>query len=245
MFRGIDISEHQGAIDFLKVKESGIDFVIIRAGFGRNNIDKFFHRNIKACNDLNIPVGVYWFSYALTPLDAIKEAEYCLEAIKNYRVEYPVCFDFEYDSIEYALKRDVTITKELASNIARNFCNEIESHNYYVMNYSNLDFLNRMFDKTLSKYDLWLAHWNITRPTKEYGIWQSSSKGKINGISGYVDTNVTTKDYKEIIISKGMNNLSINKLSIEQEKDFYKTKYENLVKQVESFISKYQTEVIK
>ena len=119
--RGIDISVWQGAPDFEKVKESGVEFVIARAGYGKNNIDKQFYRTAAECNRLGIPLGVYWFSYALSTEEAAREARYCLEAIRPYQLEYPVFFDLEYDSVQYAAKHGVTINKFTATAMANAF----------------------------------------------------------------------------------------------------------------------------
>ena len=102
----IDVSEHQGVIDWEKVKDN-VDGVIIRAGYGRGNADKQFVRNITECNRLGIPCGVYWFSYAYNPDMARNEAKYCLDAIKPYRVELPVAYDFEYDSVTNAQRNGI------------------------------------------------------------------------------------------------------------------------------------------
>ena len=110
----IDISKFQGNVDFSKVK-GHVDGIIIRAGYGANNIDAQFKRNVTECNRLGIPCGVYWFSYAYTEAMAKKEAEYCLAAIKPYKVELPVCFDFEYDSVASAKKNGVSVDKKLAT----------------------------------------------------------------------------------------------------------------------------------
>ena len=99
MKRGLDVSEFQGRIQWDQVVT---DFAIIRAGFGERTLDAQFVRNIQECNRLNIPCGVYWFSYALNTEDAVQEARSCLEAVRPYTLEYPVCFDFEYDSVRYA-----------------------------------------------------------------------------------------------------------------------------------------------
>ena len=88
-FKGIDISAWQSTPNFEKVKAAGVQFVIARAGYGKNNIDKQFHRNAAECNRLGIPLGVYWFSYATNAQEAAQEARYCLEAVKPYRLEYP------------------------------------------------------------------------------------------------------------------------------------------------------------
>lgn len=204
----IDVSTHQGKIDWEKVKASGIDGVMIRAGYGRNNIDKQFVRNITECNRLGIPCGVYWFSYAYTEEMAKKEAEYCLEAIKPYKVELPVCFDFEYDSVTYAKKQGVKVDKNLATALVHAFCKVVEDAGYYVMNYANLDYLRNYFDDSVNRYGLWLAWYsNAEKPTVDCDIWQYSSKGKVNGITGNVDMNYAYNDYAKIILKAGLNKL--------------------------------------
>ena len=99
---GIDVSQHQGSIDWRKVKASGIQFAMLRAGYGANTVDGEFERNARGCMEAGIPFGVYWFSYAYTPEMARREAEKCISVIREYKVQYPVCYDFEYDSVRYA-----------------------------------------------------------------------------------------------------------------------------------------------
>ena len=209
MFFGIDVSTHNGAIDWDKVKASGIEFAMIRAGYGQNHIDSKFKFNISECNRVGIPCGVYWFSYALNAAAAKREAQYCLEAVKQYRLEYPIAFDFEYDSVSYAQKQGVTITKALASEIAKAFCDEIEAANYYVVNYANPDYLARYFTADIvEKFGLWLAAWNTkANPPRSCDIWQFSSTGKVNGISGNVDMNRCYVDFPKVIAKAGKNNL--------------------------------------
>lgn len=204
----IDVSEHQGVIDWEKAK-GNVDGVIIRAGYGRGNADKQFHRNISECNRLNIPAGIYWFSYAYTPDMAEKEAEYCLAAIKPYRVELPVCFDWEYDSASYAKSHGMTPTATLANSLVKAFCSTVENAGYYCMNYANPDFLNRYFTD-VAQYDLWLASWpkvvDVSKPPRKCGIWQWGGSA-VPGISGNVDSNEAYKDYKAIIAKAGLNHL--------------------------------------
>lgn len=207
----IDISKWQGDVDFAKVK-GDVDGIIIRAGYGQNNIDAKFERNIKECNKHGIPCGVYWFSYAYTEEMAKKEAEYCLAAIKPYKVELPVCFDFEYDSVDKAKANyGVTIDKTLATKLVHAFCGTIEAAGYYAMNYTNKDYLNRYFDDSTLKYDLWIAAWptkpDPKNPPRECGIWQYTSKGSVSGINGNVDMNYAYKDYPAIIKKAGLNKL--------------------------------------
>lgn len=204
--KGIDISTWQGAPDFEKVKASGIEFVIIRAGYGVNHIDAQFKRNASECNRLSIPIGVYWFSYALTSAQAAQEARYCLEAVKPYRLEYPIFFDLEYDTVRYAQQNGVTINKTLATQMVAAFCGEIEKAGYYAANYTNLDYANNMFDMTaLAKFDVWYARYTSTVDRSDAGLWQYSSTGKVDGISGNVDMDYSLRDYPTIIKNAGLN----------------------------------------
>ena len=210
--KGLDVSEHQKTVDWEKVKAAGIQFAIIRAGFGRNNIDPYFKRNITECARLGIPVGIFWFSYALNEAEAKKEAEYCLAAIEPYEIEYPVFFDLEYDTADYMKKNGVTLTKSIATRHAEVFLAAIEQAGYYAGLYANPDYLGRFFDASLlQKYDLWLAHYmdnpDLSSPSRSCGIWQHSSTAKVNGISGNVDANVAYKDYPTIIRKAGLNKL--------------------------------------
>lgn len=210
---GIDVSYHQAKIDWNKVKASGVKFAILRAGLGKSTIDKQFVRNITECNRLEIPVGVYWFSYALNTEQAAGEAAACLKAIKPYRVEYPVYFDLEYDTDRYMKQNGVTLTKTVATNHARAFLAAIEEAGYYAGLYANPDYLNRFFDASLlNQYDLWLANYkqnaDTTNPPRSCGMWQHWSKGSISGISGNVDLNACYKDYPTIIQKAGLNGLA-------------------------------------
>lgn len=208
MLSGIDVSRYQGEIDWERVKT---DFVIIRAGYGKSTLDPQFIRNITECNRLNIPCGVYWFSYALTTQDAANEARTFLEAVRPYRLEYPVCFDFEYDSVRYAQQNGVTVTRRLATDMVKAFCDTVEQARYYAMYYANEDFLNNMFyPQELTQYDLWYARYRPgTDPGREgVGIWQHTEQGTVAGINGNVDLNYAFRDYPRIIREAGLNNLT-------------------------------------
>lgn len=206
---GIDVSEFQGSVDWEAVKASGIQFALLRAGYGEGTVDPEFNRNASECNRLNIPIGVYWFSYALNTEQAASEAEYCLDTIRDYRIEYPVCYDFEMDSVEYAESNGITIDRSLATQFVQSFCDTIENYKYYAMFYSNKSFLNTMFDEILTeKYDLWYAFYNSELDGTECGIWQYESGGSVEGVSGNVDRDQALKDYPTLIKDAGLNNLS-------------------------------------
>lgn len=197
--KGIDVSEHQGVIDWERVK-GNIDFAMLRAGYGKGHIDRQFVRNITECNRLKIPAGVYWFSYAKTLAEAKAEAAFCIAAIRPYKIDWPVCYDFEYDSVANAKLVGVTITKALATQMANAFLYDVEAAGYFTMNYANGDYLNRYFDPALrARFALWLASWpkvvkNPETPPTKCGIWQYGSSS-IPGISGKVDSNYAYADY--------------------------------------------------
>ena len=208
----VDISSHQGVVNFQSLK-GNVDGVIIRAGYGRNNIDSQFRRNISECNRLGIPCGVYWFSYAYTETMAAKEAEYMLSAISDYVVELPVAFDYEYDSVRYGQKQGVTISADLVRRMTNAFCQKVEQNKYYCMLYANKDYINKYFGDLTNKYDLWYAQYpaapNPDKPPRSCGIWQWTSKGTVPGIHGYVDVNAVYKDYVSIIKKAKLNHLPI------------------------------------
>lgn len=228
---GIDVSSHQGVIDWEKVKVSGVEFAMIRGGFGQHYIDAHFTRNISECNRLEIPVGVYWFSYALNAKQAKNEAEYCLNLIKDYRVEYPVAYDLEYDSINYAKGCGIEIDKTLASEMVLAFCGEVERQGYYAINYSNKDYISNMFLPVIQeKFDLWYALWGVEKDIA-CGLWQYSSTGTIKGINGNVDLNFAYKDYPEHMKKYNLNNLVKKCPEVN-----YKEKYETLKNELKKLI---------
>ena len=209
--KGIDVSQWQGTIDWEKVKAAGIEFAMIRAGYGQNNIDPQFKRNISECNRLGIPCGIYWFSYAYTEAMAIREAEYALAAVEPYKLEYPIAFDYEGASVDYAKKNGVVPDKAHVSALARAFCKRLEQAKYYAMVYTNPSYLSQYFDAGIPKeFDIWLAQWPskpdpATKPAQAGGIWQYTSSGSVPGISGRVDMDAAYYDYPAIIKANGLN----------------------------------------
>lgn len=193
--KGIDVSQWQGNIDWQKVKDAGVQFAMLRAGYGRNNLDTKFHRNAQGAIAAGIPIGLYWFSYALNVEMARKEAQYAVELAKKYKITWPIAYDLEYDTVSYAAKNGITITKSLATQMAIAFCEEIKRLGYIPMVYTNLDYLNRYFDRSQFPYDLWYAQYASTASVTDKEIWQYSSKGSVPGIAGNVDMNHGYKDY--------------------------------------------------
>lgn len=203
----IDVSTFQGRIDWEKVKQTDVAGVMIRAGYGQGNIDAQFERNISECNRVGIPCGIYWFSYAYTKQMALSEAFHALKAVQPYKLELPIAFDWEYDSERVAKNHGVTPTPELVNLLVKTFCGAVEANGYYAMLYANPDYLNRLMTN-VSAYDLWLAHWGVSAPSRPCGIWQYGGS-KVDGIGGNVDTNECYRDYPTIIRNAGLNNLHV------------------------------------
>lgn len=210
MKKGIDVSQFNGEIDWKRVKESGrADFAILRSGFGWTDgdmslrRDRMFERNVKGCEEAGIPYGIYHYSYCVKPENARKEAKYALQLIKAAGAKpiYPVWLDIE-DSAQISLGRDVL------TQIALDWLDEAEQAGYYAGIYSYRAFLQNYLDMSrLAKYDVWLAEVDVEKPkyTGDYGMWQYSWKGKIDGIAGDVDLDYAYRDYPEIIRQKGLN----------------------------------------
>lgn len=187
---GIDVSYHQGEIDWRKVSACGIEFAIIRAGYGKSTVDKKFIENICGAQTAGLKVGVYWFLYALNEQDAIANAEMFHNTIALYKdvIDLKVWCDYEYDSDNYSIKHDVIQTKESRTRIVKTFLHCLEEKGWDVGVYANPDYLNTKFED-LSEYPLWLAKYSSDKGQYFPYMWQYSSKGSVLGINGNVDMN--------------------------------------------------------
>lgn len=195
---GIDVSYAQKEIDWQKVKSAGIDFAIIRLGYrgyetGNLHTDEFFEVNVSNAINAGIEVGVYFFSQAVSVSEAREEAEYVLTRIKDKNITYPVVFDWEV--ITEAPARTDSITSDVLSECALEFCSVIESAGFKPMIYASLNLLRSRYDKynidMISKYDLWLAEYK-DHPDYPYDfkMWQYTNEGKIDGIDFATDLNM-------------------------------------------------------
>jgi GH25 family lysozyme M1 (1,4-beta-N-acetylmuramidase) len=200
MKNGIDVSEHQGVIDWTKVKA---DFAIIRAGYGReiSQKDKKFDINYAGAKAAGIPCGAYWYSYAQSEEEARTEAAVCLEIIKGKQFEYPIYFDVEE-------QRTLKLGVDKVSAIINTFLRELENAGYFAGLYmSAYPLKNYVNDTTRRRYAVWVAHYGVSKPdyNGQYGMWQKSSSGRIEGINGNVDIDECYVDYPAIIKNKGDN----------------------------------------
>lgn len=200
--KGIDVSEWQGNIDFDKVKKAGYSYVIIRAGFGRyiNQKDPYFEQNYTRAKKAGLNVGVYWYSYATSEADAANEAAVCMEVIKGKKFEYPIYFDLE-EQAQFAKGR------AFCDSITRTFCDKLEKAGYFAGLYISRSPLQQYISADVAKrYALWIAEYSSKcNYNGSYGMWQYSSEGRVNGISGTVDMDICYVDYPKMIKDGGLN----------------------------------------
>lgn len=194
--QGIDVSEHQGRIDWNAVKASGIDFAILRVGFGApswgGRVDYQFNRNISECERLGIPYGVYIYSYAFDNQQAADEASMVINCLSGHNPRLPVYYDLEDNSI-IANGRQTGIASR-----AQVFCNRISAAGYEPGIYANLNWFNNILTDSVfksSSWDHWIAQYNSQCDyTGNYSFWQYKSNGKVPGINGNVDMNYAYAD---------------------------------------------------
>lgn len=195
--KGIDVSKFQGNINWSGVKADGVEYAFIRMGYrgygsaGKLVTDENFEKNIKGATANGIQVGVYFFSQAVNEEEAIEEANYVLEAIKDYDVTYPVVIDIEEVTDKDARTADMTKEQWTKNCIA--FCETVKAAGYEPMIYGNLKTFFIMLDmEQLTMYDKWFAQYDTSVYFPyEFKIWQYSESGTVNGISTDVDLNVS------------------------------------------------------
>lgn len=195
MKKAIDISSWQGIVNMKAVRNSGIERVVLRAGWGKNNTDPKFSDNALAMNNLSIPGGIYWFSYALSTVDASNEGAYAVAHAKKFWDKCVIAYDFEYDSVNYARKNNVSIDKPKATAFAIAFLERVQENGFIPVLYLNQDYWNNYLDvdiirQSIPGLKIWYAYWASKLPANKEGkvaIWQYSSKGKVDGINGNVD----------------------------------------------------------
>lgn len=194
---GIDVSEFQGEdIDWKQVRESGIEFVIVRLGYraygetGELVLDDMFDQNVQGALDAGLDVGVYFFSQAITPGEAVEEAEFALKHIRGYEIDGPVVYDTE--EIKGDTARTDGNTRQEFTNYCKVFCDTIEQSGYDPMIYANMKWMAFTLDMDeLEGYDFWYADYHdVPQCPYEYEIWQYSETGTVPGINANVDLNI-------------------------------------------------------
>ncbi|MGN0522571.1 MAG: GH25 family lysozyme [Eubacterium sp.] len=199
VINGIDVSEHNGEIDFNKVKKNGIEFVFVRVGYTGYtkschslNYDKNYKTYLKNAINAGLKVGVYWYSQALTANEAKKEAQKVLDVIGKYDITMPVVFDYEFAGTSAGRLDSANLSKTKMTENALAFLDKISNAGYDACLYASENFLkdHMLASKITQKYKVWLANYcDETNYSGEYEFWQYSSKGKVKGIEGNTDVN--------------------------------------------------------
>lgn len=193
--RGIDVSSHQGVIDWKRVKEDGISFAMIRCGYrggteGLQHVDERFEQNMEQAIAQGIDVGVYYYCSAITMDELEEDANLVLQLVKDYDLKYPIAFDMEiYDE---SIGRINALTVDEKTQMALAFCDRMEENGYRSMIYGNKSWLKEhlAFDQ-IRGHSLWYAGY-VESPTlvEPFDMWQFTNQGSIDGIEGSVDLNV-------------------------------------------------------
>ena len=202
MKRGIDVSSHQGAIDWGAVKT---DFAILRAGWswyqGGMTQDQRFLENVKGVREAGLPWGAYLYAYDKTPEAARASARKLGALLSGYQMEYPVAYDFEDPQYQQN-------TPEQNTAVCKAFLEELEGQGYYASLYTYANFAkSKLRMEELSRWDFWVAAYQspLTSWTGSWGMWQYSATGQAAGIQGNVDLDLARKDYPAIIRGAGLN----------------------------------------
>ncbi|SHI23065.1 Listeria/Bacterioides repeat-containing protein [Sporobacter termitidis DSM 10068] len=194
---GVDVSSYQDTIDWQKVKNAGIDFAILRVGFrgygssGSMNLDSRFRTNLTGALNAGLKVGVYFFSQAITPQEAIEEADFVLSEISGYDIAYPIVFDWE--TVGSSSARTAGMSTQMLTQCARAFCGRVAAAGYTPMIYFNMSLGYLKYDlSAVQDYKFWLAQYTAT-PTFYYDfqMWQYTSSGTVDGIPGNVDMDIS------------------------------------------------------
>ena len=199
--KGIDVSKHQGNIDWTKVAADGVEFAFIRVGLrgygteGKLVEDEYFEQNIKGALQAGIKVGVYFYSQAITDAELLEEANLVLEKIKPYNVELPIVYDVEKVSGGKGRANDLSV--EDRTRLTALFCQTVQDAGYKPMIYHNMEMATLMLDLgQLEQYDKWFAYYNddLYYPYA-YKVWQYTEKGAVDGINEEVDLNIWFGDF--------------------------------------------------
>lgn len=192
--RGIDVSAHQGKIDWKKVKDSGVEFAMIRVGFrsysdGSLHEDRFFKANLKGAEENHIKTGFYFFSQARNAEEAMEEAEFLMDRIGKKRLSMPIAYDMEEVTAD---DRILDMTMEEKTIAADAFCSLIKRRGYDPIIYGNPSWIsNNLNLSLLTEYPLWLANYaEKSEFPYRYTMWQYTDRGIVGGIKGYVDLNI-------------------------------------------------------
>ncbi len=203
---GVDLSYHQEHVDFAALKESGVEFVMLRCGYrgyseGGLVKDEKFDEYARACNEYGIPLGVYFFTQAVSVEEAVREAEFTIDLIRDYDISYPVAFDTEYVSDKGARTNLTEIEEDLRSDMCIAFCEKIREAGYYPMIYASENWIRRDLDyEKLQDYDFWAPQYLEENDFMyDFTIWQYTERGFIKGVDEEVDLDISMVDYASFV----------------------------------------------
>lgn len=195
---GIDVSKHNGSIDWNAVKNSGVSYVIIRCGYRGYSTgvlieDPKFRSNIKGAKAAGLKVGVYVFSQAVNEVEAVEEASMAVSLASGYGLDYPIFID-----VEGSGGRGDGVSRDMRTAVCKAFCATVQNSGYSAGIYANKTWFNEKISTgSLTGYKIWLAQY-ASAPTytaTRYDMWQYSSKGRVSGIKGDVDMNISYMHY--------------------------------------------------
>ena len=199
ILNGIDVSYHNGTIDWQKVKADGVKFVFLRIGYrgwgssGSLNKDTLFNTYYSGAKAAGIKIGIYFYSQALNESEANAEANYSLELLNGRALDLPIVFDYEFAGVSQGRLDAAGLSKRQMTNNVHAFCQTVEEAGYASMLYANKTFLNDHLyaDELAAQYPIWIARYDATKLdfTKGVSAWQYTSDGSVDGISGRTDAN--------------------------------------------------------
>lgn len=201
-YMGVDVSKYNEFVDYNKLRKAGVEFVMIRLGArgygsGQLSVDEYFFDNIKGATDAGLDVGVYFYSQAVTEAEALEEAQTVISNLEGYELTYPVAFHMELVSGDTS--RVEVLTREEKTNIAKIFLDAVREAGYKPMLHGTKEWFIKKLDLTkLADYDIWLAQEkDVPDYPYRFGMWQYTKEGKIDGISGKANLDISFIDYSE------------------------------------------------
>ena len=199
-YLGVDLSKYQSKVDFAAIQKEGVDFCILRVGSrgyesGAIQEDEKFQEYITGAEAVGMPIGLYFFSQAVTVAEAVEEANFVISKIGEHKITYPIAYDMEFIANDNS--RIETLTKAEKTDIALAFLQRIEEAGYTGMVYGNKEWLLKRVElHRFEDYDVWLSQEDdIPDYPYVYSMWQYTKQGEVYGIEGYVDLNISFIDY--------------------------------------------------
>ncbi len=232
-FLGVDLSEHNPNIDFTKLKNNGIDFVILRAGYGKliSQKDKLFENYYNKAKQAGLKIGCYWYCYAETQQELLVECQVFLEMIKNKQFEYPVFLDIEEQKTFLIPNLEETVIKGLTI---------LENAGYFAGIYCSNYYLDKFFNNVKNRFVTWVANWNNSPLSvlNRSGIHQYVVEKNVLFHDKDLDYNMSNYDYSKPIIELGFNGYPKKQENIQHEINDCTVKYNQLQDGIKSLQNK-------